>query len=174
MQNNDPSPSPETPPVDPQNQSPGIADFPRLNVALFVALTMLSFSMYFVYWMFTRSQILNRQLGTAGISLGLMNLAVSAFFVYVGVYFYFQANPERGDLLMVTNIFALICQVLFLVWIFKIRNRLHLVMGVTRGHRYWCNALLTFLFNAFYVQYKINQMIDGETDQVVRRYTREL
>ncbi|WP_141215613.1 DUF4234 domain-containing protein [Hahella sp. CCB-MM4] len=174
MQNNDPSEHQERPPEENGKESPGIADFPRLSVVLFVALSMLSFGLYFAYWMYSRSQMLNRQLGASGISMGLMNFSVSAFLVYVGVALFAQSNPERVDMLMLYDMFALICNILFLVWIFKIRNRLHLLLGVSRGHKYWCNAFLTFLFNAFYIQYKINQMIDGETDQVVQRYTREL
>ncbi len=158
----------------PENEHAGIAEFPRLNVMLFVMLTLITFGIYMVYWMYNRTMIVNRQVGSEGIPMAFISLAVTAFVVCIGFDIALRQEPTRMDLMLVYLVFALICNILFLVWIFKIRNRLHLMMQISKDHPYWCKTIWTFLFLAFYIQYKINQTLDDETNKLANRYTRNL
>jgi len=172
-----PSNSPEknsTPTPRPYDDHAGIADFPQLGVMAFLLLTLVSMGGYFVYWMYHRTMILNRQLGDQGISVRFVNLSVTAYIIYMGLALYIQLEPARINVMLVYGIFALICNILYLVWIFKIRNRLNLVLQIGQGHTHWLKASWTFLLHAFYVQYKINQIQGDETNHLIRRYTREL
>ena len=50
-------------------------------------------------------------------------------------------------------------------WVFFLRNRIHRITLAGEKSLFWLNGILTFLFQVFYLQYKINEYIDDHTSE---------
>ncbi len=48
--------------------------------------------------------------------------------------------------------------ILVLIWAFKARNRMNMLLALTRNEPCWFHGLWTFLSAAFYFNYKINKL----------------
>ncbi len=61
---------------------------------------------------------------------------------------------------MISFPISMLTMVLNLVWAFKFRNRLNILSGSKKGDMFWLGGVLTFFFQIYYFQYKINEMHD--------------
>lgn len=66
-----------------------------------------------------------------------------------------------SDITSIINISDLVASILILVWVFKFRNRFKLIH---QDKKIDLSPILTFFFQIFYLQYKINQVHDAKAD----------
>lgn len=130
------------------------SNFDRFSAWWVFLLTLVTFGIYPVYWIYTRGQTVNRAQGDQ-IKPTWLYMSVILFALTFVVEF---ASPEKVELYIMVNIAYL---VVYLVSLFKIRNRLQKMMSETTGSTYTLGPVLTFFFNCIYLQYKINEFIDN-------------
>jgi len=142
-----------------------IKAFKRFTTWGVIGLAIITLGIYGYYWMYSRTKILNTLipenkiagwLVPAIIGIGIINLIFS--FLPMAV------SPEIVQAIsLISIVFSLIGFVLVITWAFKFRNRLNIISGSTKGSPFWLGPILTFFFQLYYFQYKINQMHDAST-----------
>ncbi|WP_416395372.1 DUF4234 domain-containing protein [Allohahella sp. A8] len=171
-----------------QDKGPGIAVFNSFSVWYVLGLTILTQGLYFMYWHWHRSKKLNEALPENPISSTFINNVVAAYIVYIGLVVYasvyfpealqvpegatvesLAAQPLPGVWVAV-QIFGNIVLILTAIWSYKIRNRLNQLLAVEKGQPLWSGPILAVLFQAFYLQWKINKALETETNQLIRRF----
>lgn len=162
--------------------------FNSFSVWYVLGLTILTQGLYFMYWHWHRSKKLNEALPENPISSTFINNVVAAYIVYIGLVVYasvyfpealqvpegatvesLAAQPLPGVWVAV-QIFGNIVLILTAIWSYKIRNRLNQLLAVEKGQPLWSGPILAVLFQAFYLQWKINKALETETNQLIRRF----
>ena len=84
-------------------------------------------------------------------------LSLSMFVAYIFV-------PAGHPFETVSNLADTVTGLLLLIWSFKVRNRLNALMTSTPDAASWLSGPWTFVFQHFYINYKINTL--GESQGV--------
>lgn len=132
-----------------------ITNFKRFSAWGVFGLGIITFGMYPIYWLYTRSKTLN-SFSENGISAVLLNILI--LFVVVsfssGVLSGFM--PENSIIAAANGILTLPYMILYLVVLYKLRNRLNDITESKIG------PIITFFGSSIYLQYKINEEIDNQ------------
>lgn len=154
---NNPYSAPEAT-LDRPQESQALAGFKRFTTWGVVGLCIITLGIYSLYWLYSRTNQINN----------LTDNKIGKTFVLVTTVLYLASTvisylPFVGvintTLLMASPFVSFAAMVLYVVWAFKIRNRLNQVTN-SAGQITWCGPILTFFFTIFYLNYKINQNID--------------
>ena len=136
--------------------------FKRANIWLTILLTFITLGLYFLYWLHTRTKKLNlivhHQLSAA--FTGFAALLYLLTFLLNILQVFVEVTGRLTDLLPYFTFFQiadLVSSILMLVWIFMFRGRLQEGFSSQYFHM---GLVLTFFFQIFYLQYKINELID--------------
>ena len=137
--------------------------FKRFSVWWVVLLSFVTLGLYGVYWLYTRSQVINEELHDEGISNAFIYSAMIIYILAatVGNFLNFAVG-EDSPLTLLASLLSLIGTVMVIMWVFKIRGKMHQILGSDRGGELWFGPIKTFFFNVLYMQYKINKIIDNE------------
>jgi hypothetical protein len=65
---------------------------------------------------------------------------------------------EEGPIEGISNLLDAVWSILVLVWAFKARNRMNMLLSATKDQARWFHGLWTFLFTALYFNFKINTL----------------
>jgi len=66
-------------------------------------------------------------------------------------------NPQIvyiGKLINYIYIFIII------LWLFKVRDKMNIILDTKKNTQFWYSGILTFFFNICYLQYKTNRIQD--------------
>lgn len=140
--------------LDEASEAAGIENFKRFSAWGVFGLAVITFGIYCVYWLYSRSNKLN-EFHPNKMSVALLSAYLWAYVIYLVASFssgFLGGNPV---VMMTISALGLLNLVLYLVVLFKLRNRLAEVMGTKLG------PIMTFFFNTIYLQYKINEAIDA-------------
>jgi Domain of unknown function (DUF4234) len=136
--------------------------FPRFSTWWVLLLTLTTFGIYPIYWLYTRTRILNRILPSGAIPIGLAFAAAGLLVASIAAELLQGIYPDDLGVSAISRIIGLICNVVILVWVFMLRNRLNEHFASKQGDRYWIGGVLTFFLHVLYLQYKLNRLIDRE------------
>ncbi len=122
-------------------------------------LSIITFWIYNIYWLYSRTQQLN-SICNDPISKSFVNSAVIAYIAVWVTSIVGAIVPSAAvEFSFISGILNLVSVVLVIVWAFKFRNRLNQVTD-SAGKNTWAGPVMTFFFNVLYLNYKINQNID--------------
>ncbi|OUS26486.1 hypothetical protein A9Q99_18300 [Gammaproteobacteria bacterium 45_16_T64] len=156
---NNPYSSPESTLVDQSESVADIDNFKRFSAWGVLGLSIITLGVYSMYWFYTRTEIINRiqkDVIPTFVSVG----ALVSYVVYFGASMISEEQMEDPMLLTFVLISTLTYIVLYLWWVFAFRNRL-LAVAIDNGRSdFKVGVILTFIFQAIYLQYKINEYID--------------
>jgi hypothetical protein len=141
-------------------KSNNISNFKRFSAWGVFGLSVITLGIYFMYWIINRSLVLN----------GFYHQKISPIFIWGSLITYLVYMPfsqlidklsDQTILLAVGFLISLGYLVLYVGLVFAFRNRL-LEMAREDGRSdFKIGPVLTFFFQALYLQFKINQYIDG-------------
>lgn len=132
-----------------------ILEFRRFTAWGVFGLTIITFGIYPYYWMYSRAKTIN-SLHDDKIPMVLpISLLGVVFLSYASSFF-----GESAEAIYASLAITLIYLVLYLVVLFKIRNRLQDIIDRSANKQYKLGIIMTFFFYAIYLQYKINECID--------------
>lgn len=126
--------------------------------------SVISIGLYYPFWLLWQTRVANRLVPQKKISTPFIAACFILSFVnvlFLVPYIFSYSNPT---LVYAEYIVENLDVVFFLIWLFKLRNRINEGMASRSGLYEWCSGLWTFLFGIFYLQYKINHLsrfIDG-------------
>ena len=72
-----------------------------------------------------------------------------------------MTNDDK-TVLMISKLLNFVDGFVILLWSFKIRNRINLIFEAKKSSPLWFDAVWTFLFQALYIQLKINKIKNAE------------
>ena len=136
--------------------------FPRFSTWGVFLLTFVTVGLYPVYWLYTRTRILNRVLPSNPVPVGLAVAAVIALLASAAASFLNGMYPDHSGVGAMSSVINIVSGIVNLVWVFMFRNRLNQHFVPHEGDRYRLSGVLTFFFTVLYLQYKLNQLIDRE------------
>ena len=142
------------------NTSNLIENIPRFSAWGVFGLTVITFGIYYVYWLFTRTKILNKVIDDK-ISMGLAYTVIGLLSVNFTLSFMSGMDPGNTDLVLASNLVNLAYAIANLFWVFTFRNRIHQITNADKEQGYWLGGIMTFFFQVIYLQYKINEYIDN-------------
>ncbi len=136
--------------------------FPRFSTWWVLLLSFATLGAYLVYWLYTRTKILNRLTPANPIPMGFAAAAVIMLLVSAAASVLDGMYPHAIGLRQMSSAISMISGIVNLVWAFMFRHRLNEHFVPREDDRYWLNGVLTFFFTVFYVQCKLNELIDRE------------
>lgn len=141
------------------NTSNTINNFKRFSAWWVFLLTAVTFGIYTVYWLYSRSLTINN-VHHRRITDTVIWGAILTFIVYTAL----SLIPEEmiPYQTIVVLVFTLAYMVFFLWWIFTVRNRLLDMIREDGNPDFKLNPAMTFFFQNIYLQYKINELIDQQ------------
>lgn len=139
-----------------------ITVFERFSAWGVFGLTLITLGIYYVYWLYTRTKRLNSAVDNKISDLFIMVTLVCYVINMVGSYAPFLgAELLLAPTFVIANtVLSLVASILFIVWAFKVRNRIDQMTNSEKGDETWCGPVKTFFFSCIYLQYKINQNLD--------------
>jgi hypothetical protein len=136
--------------------------FDRFSAWGVLGLSFITLGIYGIYWMYSRTQRINphtsEPIGSAFVTTTV------ALYVLGAMGNLAEVLDMSDTVIVVLSLASLISGIMGVIWIFKIRNRIHDYIGAVKGEKTWFGPVLTFFFSVIYVQYKINCVIDEERD----------
>ena len=145
-----------------------IKQIPRFSTWAVVGLAMITMGIYAYYWLYSRTKMINKLIPENPIAKWLPVTTITI----VALYWVMSMLPllflgGEGDassiwglMMMIAPLLNIIVLILFYVWVYALRNRINQISGAQKGDMFWLGGIITFFFNAYYFQYKINEMHD--------------
>jgi O-antigen/teichoic acid export membrane protein len=79
-------------------------------------------------------------------------------YVSLGFFFAYLFVDETHPIVAISSFVDSINNVAFIVWGFKARNRMNVILSAQKGEREWFHGLWTFLFSPLYFNFKVNKL----------------
>ncbi|MCX4028252.1 hypothetical protein H0A36_06150 [Endozoicomonas sp. SM1973] len=134
-----------------------ISEFPRFSAwGVFFFMMFFGF-IYYPVWFHKRTKVLN-SITQRPISGVLTGIALVGYVAMILSLFFISGLAS----LALVGFISLTMTVVYIIWLYAFRNRLNELTGSKRGDKYFAGGIKTFFFTNIYLQYKINQIIDGE------------
>jgi hypothetical protein len=99
------------------------------------------------------------------ISEGFISSILILAYVSVILIVPYVLAEEGHPIEAVSDLLDSVWGVLVLVWAFKARNRMNMLLAATEDQAHWFNGLWTFVFQAFYFNFKINELNENFAEQ---------
>jgi hypothetical protein len=155
-------------------ESSSFQRFPRLSPILLLLITFGTLGLYVPYWLYTRTRLLNTLCSTRPVPSLIIALCMGSLLMFIILLFQFlsQLPPtlvledlkNHPGFIQLMDV-AMIVNFLQLLWAMFFCHRLNVCTQAKPGDRhygsYFFLALSHLLIvNIFYLQYKLNQLID--------------
>jgi len=138
-----------------------IKNMKSVNIFLMIFLSVITFGIYPVYWFYNKSKEVNGLYPIRKISNKFLNFFLFFFIIDPGINIidYLQrALINETVIKLSSNIIGF----MLLFWVFFIRNRMNAIIGAKPSDQQWFKGVLTFFFNLFYIQHKINKLNENK------------
>ena len=139
-----------------------IAHFTSQSVWGMIGLTIVTLTFYFPFWLRKTSRIVNDLLPTNRIGAGFFPISIMLTIINFGMVIPEIMSNDDQTVVMMSKLVNLLDVLVILVWSFKIRNRINMILEAENPSRLWFNAVWTFLFQLFYIQFRINRIKKAE------------
>ena len=149
----------EPPKSDLHTESEGWDEFPRFSTWWVFLLSIVTLYFYIMYWMYTRSHKFNGIYPEKPIS-GFFMIGVPV--LWIGSFLLAVIDPFVNGVLMTVvwgDFVDLIAGIITIFWAFSIRERMNRLLFDT-GQEMSVEPIMTFIFGALYLNFKINQAKD--------------
>jgi len=157
-------PSPDSSNVNNGSPSGPMQRLPRIPTLNIVAYSILTLGLYGTYWLYTRTQIIN-QFHDKKIPMAVPHAIIGLLLINFIFSIMSGTNPENMEYREMVTISGLCFSLGNLYWVFLLRNRIHRITLAGEKSLFWLNGIFTFLFQVFYLQFKINEYIDDHTSE---------
>ncbi len=134
---------------------------PRFSAWGVLGLSILTLGIYYTYWMFTRTRLINR-IHDRTISMNLVIVVIGLLIASQVFGFMSNAETEAGNYRNLSTLTSIAYSISNLFWVFTVRNRIHQMSAAGREQGFWLGGILTFFLQVIYMQYKINEYHDTQ------------
>jgi len=137
---------------------------PRISTWSVVGLSIISLGIYYTYWLYTRTQIIN-QVHDEKIPMSVPHTVIGLLLLNFIFSIISTINPDNVDYRQLASLSGLCFSLANVFWVFMLRNRIHRMTKAGEKSLFWINGIFTFLFQVAYLQFKINEYIDDHTSE---------
>lgn len=124
-----------------------------------VILSIITLGIYEAHYIVSQTKVINRHVHREDqISGGLTNTILVLAYLSVILIVPYILVPIGHSVERLSNSVDTALAVLGIVWAFTARNRMHKLLAPTKEQYYWFHGLWTFLFTAWYFNYKVNEL----------------
>jgi len=136
------------------------------STAKLVLLSVITYGVYTVYFLRRLTDQINVSLDPEyRISHGFVVTNFVFAYLSLAMLALFLIVPEGHPVVGFSDFLNRIYVILVLVWSFTVRNRLNSLLASTPGTASWFHGFWTFLFQYWYINYKINVLCEAEPEQ---------
>lgn len=151
----------------------GVYELPRFSAWGVFFLTLVSFGLYYYYWMYKRTVVINSVCDDK-ISMHIPYIVIFygiVSFIY-GLYqnYTIHTGSYMPQFLLVEAFIHIIFLILAVFWLYTIRNRLNYIFQANKTDKFWISGILTFFGTIIYLQYKMNKVIDHQTHSLNQEF----
>lgn len=150
----------------------------RMSTTVLLLLTLGTLGLYVPYWLYTRTRLLNSLCPAKPVPSLVIALCMGSILMFAILLFQFlnqipdsaaleqlQNNPDFAKLMDV----AMVVNFLQLLWAMLFCHRLNICTKAAPGDRHYSSYFFLavahlLIVNIFYLQYKINQLIDDHIE----------
>ncbi len=131
-----------------------------------IFLTVITLGIYTAHYIKRQTTIINQYLDTElQISEDFVNCLLILAYVTAILVVPYVLVEEGHPVELISDWLDRVYGVLVLIWAFKARNRMNRLLAVTKQQPHWFHGLWTFLFTAFYFNFKINNLNEHFAEQ---------
>lgn len=124
-----------------------------------VFLSIITLGIYFAHYIRRQTNILNQNLsGSERISGSFISAILVLSYVSAFLMVPYSLVEEGHIIESISDLADGVLNILLLVWAFKARNRMNVILRAQAGSSKWFHGLWTFLFIGLYFNYKVNQL----------------
>ena len=125
-----------------------------------VFLSLITLGIYGAYYIKLQTKIINQHLDREGqISATVATFIVALSCISAINLVLLEPHPVETALL------DTVWSILVLIWVFKARNRMNMLLAVTKDQPQWFHGLWTFIFFYYYFNFKINRLNESIAEQ---------
>ena len=147
--------------------------FPKQSVWAVLGLSFLTAGFYFPFWLRKYTRIINRLLPDSQIASWWFPVCILVAILNLGMVIPEVLTNDHPLALGIDRIIEKIDVILTYTWIFKIRNRMNILLQAQPKQDRWFHGAWTFLFGILYLQYKVN-LLHEQAAKGVEQNTPEL
>ena len=138
----------------------GLHVLPRFSAWGVAGLTIITFGIYYMYWLYSRTTKLNNVVENK-VPMWLGYLSIVSYLFYMAM----NMIPE-SSIASLTVVFGILSVVLVYIvsyywWLYAVRSR---ITVLANDSNFKIGGIKTFFFQPLYLQYKINQYHDQHTE----------
>jgi len=143
-----------------------IDSFQKQSVLAVIGLVIITFGFYFPFWLRRQTKVINLSFPSDKIGMWFFPLSICFTISSFAMNIPSVIMGDNSIIWLVDNIIDVIDGAIILVWAFKLRNRMNLLLRAKGGTELWFNGPATIFFTIIYLQYKINKIKDiGDVPQ---------
>lgn len=135
-----------------------IHKFPRQSVWAIIGLSLVTLTIYFPFWLRKHTRIINQLLPNNQVPSWWFPLYLCITILNFALVIPEIITEDHPAVMAVSKLISMIDIILTIVWIFKLRNRMNILLETEKKTPYWYQAFWTLLFGLFYLQYKVNKL----------------
>jgi hypothetical protein len=139
-----------------------INHFTRQSVWGMIGLSIITLTFYFPFWMRKTSRVINGLLPANRISPWFFPVSIILTLLNFGMVIPEILTDDNPTVMMVSKLLNRIDCIVIIVWAFKIRNRMNVILEAEKKTPLWFNAFWTLNFQMFYIQFRINKIKAAE------------
>jgi len=129
-------------------------------------LSLITIEIYSAHYIKRQTAIINQHSDwERQISEGFVNFILILTYVIVLLLIPYALVEEGHPVKAISDLLDMVWIILVLIWAFKARNRMNMLLAVTKDQPHWFQGLWTFLFTYLYFNFKINKLCSDEADQ---------
>lgn len=130
-----------------------------VSILEMIGLYVVTLHLYFPFWLRSISRVINGLLPSNRIPSWYFPTSVFLSCASLGWVIPVVHSNHAPTVLLVWKLIHILDAVFILVWTFKVRNRVHIILNSIQGSPDWFDALWTFLFQPLYLQLKFNRLV---------------
>lgn len=152
--------TPETELVQKNNNFNLLNSFEKFSTWNVFGLMIITLSLYLLYWIYTRTKILNTLPSVEPIDDAFINTCLALFFVSIGLAVGEVYMGDNAAYILTSQFISMMSNIFLIVWAFKFKNRLNTYLSNhVSGCRY-LGPFMTFFFQVLYLSYKLNENME--------------
>lgn len=132
-----------------------------------LGLGIITYGVYYAHYIKWQTDKINSRLDkdTAISSAFITSLFIISY-ISAALFIPYIIVDEGHPVELISSAADLLWAIMFIVWGFKVRNRVNSLCSLQRGTNKWFHGFWTFLFTPLYFNYKVNQLNEGYAEQV--------
>jgi hypothetical protein len=142
---------------------PNLAIFPRQSVWRLIVIVLGSLGCCIALWLWASSRALDRNLPGRRIASWYSPVSAGLTCASLALVLAELRFPDAATLHVVTRIAIYLTFLLLLIWTFKVRNRVNLLLRSTRRSPFWLHGFWTATLGVVYIQKQINEFRSAQS-----------